>query len=78
MLAAMTLGVENEWTEAARTLRTVRAASLPPEPLRYIGGLAVQAAVARKQRAEEMGRRPAWIAQALSHFVPGGVIDKRA
>jgi glycine/D-amino acid oxidase-like deaminating enzyme len=76
MLAATVLGATNEWTDAAAALRRVQSGRLPPEPIRYLGGLIVQGAVARKERAEDEGRRPPPFTRTIARFVPGGVIDR--
>ena len=40
---------------------------VPPEPFRYIGGIAIRSALLHKERAEEQGRRP----DPLSVFLAG-------
>jgi hypothetical protein len=47
---------------------------LPPEPLRYLGGRVVQAAVARKEQAEDAGRSPSWIDRRLVRLAPAGLV----
>ncbi|MDX6616277.1 MAG: hypothetical protein QOD60_1368 [Solirubrobacterales bacterium] len=39
---------------------------VPPEPLRWIGGVAIRSALIRKERAEVEGRRPGWLARTVS------------
>ena len=39
---------------------------VPPEPFRYIGGILIRKALLRKERAEELGRRPDPLSAALS------------
>ena len=39
-------------------LTAVPQGRLPREPLRYVGGLTVRAATARKEAAEDLGHRP--------------------
>lgn len=41
-------------------------AAVPPEPLRWIGGAAIRAAILRKERLEEEGRRPDPLTRALT------------
>ncbi|MFN8173440.1 MAG: FAD-dependent oxidoreductase [Solirubrobacteraceae bacterium] len=41
-------------------------ARLPPEPLRWAGGTAIRAALDRKERAEEAGRRPGALDRTLA------------
>ena len=56
ILASLALGREDEWT--ALPLATRRIASLPPEPLKRLGGGVVRKAIMAVERAEEEGRRP--------------------
>jgi glycine/D-amino acid oxidase-like deaminating enzyme len=42
----------------------------PPEPIRYVGGRLVRAAVERKERLEDTGRRPDPITIQLAGFAP--------
>ena len=56
ILASLALGREDEWT--ALPLATRRVASLPPEPLKRLGGGIVRKAIMAVERAEEEGRRP--------------------
>ena len=39
-------------------LRSVPAAPMPPEPLRYLGGRVVRAAIARSERSQDLGLEP--------------------
>ena len=56
ILASLALGREDEWT--ALPLATRRVASLPPEPLKRLGGGVVRKAIMAVERAGEEGRRP--------------------
>lgn len=49
---------------------------LPPEPLRYVGGLAVRAAIARKESAEDLGRAAGPITRALANLDPTSFVDR--
>ncbi len=63
-LASMALG---RGDEAARLpLVGSPAVRLPPEPLRYAGGTVVRAALLRRERLEEVGRRPGPLTRAIS------------
>jgi glycine/D-amino acid oxidase-like deaminating enzyme len=62
ILASFALGVEGEWTELPLANR--RLPSLPPEPLKRIGGGLVRAAILACERAEEEDRRPPLAARA--------------
>lgn len=55
ILASLALGRDDEWT--ALPLATRRVASLPPEPLKRLGGGLVRTAIMACERAEEEGRR---------------------
>ncbi|MFL5983090.1 MAG: NAD(P)/FAD-dependent oxidoreductase, partial [Gaiellaceae bacterium] len=66
ILASLALGLEDEWT--ALPLATRKVASLPPEPLKRLGGGLVRTAIMACERAEEDGRRaplPARLGAAL-------------
>jgi glycine/D-amino acid oxidase-like deaminating enzyme len=56
ILASLALGADDDWTRLP--LVTRRPPSLPPEPLRRVGGGLVRAAIMRCEEAEEQGRRP--------------------
>jgi glycine/D-amino acid oxidase-like deaminating enzyme len=55
ILASLALGVEDEWT--ALPLARRRVPSLPPEPLKRLGGGLVRSAILACERADEEGRR---------------------
>ena len=56
ILASLALGRDDEWT--ALPLATRRVPSLPPEPLKRLGGGLVRSAIMAVERADEDGRRP--------------------
>jgi glycine/D-amino acid oxidase-like deaminating enzyme len=72
ILASMALGRDDEWSRCG----LVRPApgGLPPEPVRYLGGQFVRAAVARKERAEDAERTPSWIDRRLTSLAPAGLV----
>jgi glycine/D-amino acid oxidase-like deaminating enzyme len=70
ILASLALRQTDEWSTSA--LARPPSGSYPPEPLRYMGGRLVRAAVVRKERAEDQGRRPGRITLALSRLAPSG------
>jgi glycine/D-amino acid oxidase-like deaminating enzyme len=72
ILASMALAREDEWSRCGLVRPAPRG--LPPEPLRYLGGRVVRAAVARKERAEDAGRAPAWIDRWLTSLAPAGLV----
>ena len=49
---------------------------MPPEPLRFAGGLAVRAAVARKESDEDSGRRSGVATRALAALDPTSFVDR--
>ena len=68
ILASLTLQQEDEWT--ALPLASRRVASLPPEPLKHLGGALVRSAILACERADEEGRRPP-LAARLGAALPG-------
>jgi len=58
-------------------LTRVPAKPLPPEPIRYLGGRAVRAAVARKERAEDLGGRGSPVTTFLAALDPTSFADRR-
>jgi len=72
ILASLALGRDDEWSRCGLVRPPPRG--MPPEPVRYLGGRIVRAAVARKERAEDGGRRPARIDRALARLAPAGLV----
>ena len=68
ILASLALGLDDEWSRAGLVRELTEP--FPPEPLRYLGGRAVRAAVARKEAAEDEGRRPDPLTSALARLTP--------
>jgi glycine/D-amino acid oxidase-like deaminating enzyme len=64
ILASLTLGLDDEWT--ALPLATRRVPSLPPEPIKRLGGGIVRAAIIAFEEAEEEGRRPSIAARVAA------------
>lgn len=64
ILARLALGARDELTELA--IVDASPAWVPPEPLRWVGGTAIRAALDRKERAEEAGRRPGALDRAVA------------
>jgi glycine/D-amino acid oxidase-like deaminating enzyme len=62
ILASLVQRADDEWTRLP--LATRRVPSLPPEPLRRIGGGAVRWAIMACEAADEAGRRPPLLARA--------------
>jgi hypothetical protein len=59
-----------------KSLRTVPTAQLPPEPVRYLGGRLVRAAIARKERAEDQSLKPGRVERLLSSLDPTSSDDR--
>ena len=55
-----------------------RAGSFPREPIRYVGGRVVRAAVARKEAAEDAGRKPRALDVRLAGLAPAGMTPTRS
>ncbi len=72
ILCSLALGLDDEWSRCGLVRSPPRG--LPGEPWRYLGGRVVRAAVARKERAEDAGRRPARIDLALARLAPAGLV----
>jgi glycine/D-amino acid oxidase-like deaminating enzyme len=62
ILASLALGLDDEWT--ALPLATRSVPSLPPEPLKRLGGGLVRTAIMACEAADEDGRRPSLPARA--------------
>jgi putative aminophosphonate oxidoreductase len=68
ILASLALGLDDEWSRAGLVRELTEP--FPPEPLRYLGGRIVRAAVARKEAAEDEGRRPGPLTRAVAGLTP--------
>jgi glycine/D-amino acid oxidase-like deaminating enzyme len=53
-------------------LRTVPVRQLPPEPIRYLGGRLVRAAIARKEQSEDLTLEPNPVERLLAGLDPTG------
>ncbi|WP_162419809.1 FAD-dependent oxidoreductase [Microvirga brassicacearum] len=72
VLASLTLGLDDEF--ARLPLVGFRAERFPPEPFRYVGARVIRAALARREAAEDMGKKPAKLDVALASLMPGGLV----
>jgi putative aminophosphonate oxidoreductase len=70
ILASLALRRDDEWSASGLVRRPPQA--FPPEPLRYLGGLAVRAAVTRQEAAEDVGVSPGRATRLLAGFAPAG------
>ena len=75
ILASLALELDDEWASCG--LVGPPPGRLPPEPFRYAGGLALRAAVAAEERAEDAGRRPPWLARTAVRLAPSGILPSR-
>lgn len=72
LLASLALGVEDEWSTSP--LARGPAQRFVAEPIRYPGGLLVRAAVARKERLDDAGRRPGPVTTRIAGLAPAGLV----
>lgn len=70
ILASLALERDDEWSGSA--LARGVPGQFPPEPLRFVGALAVRGAVARKERLEDGGRRADPLTARLASLAPSG------
>jgi glycine/D-amino acid oxidase-like deaminating enzyme len=70
ILASSALGIEDEWSTSP--LNRGVPGRFPPEPLRFLGGLVVRAAVRRKEGREDYGRTCDPVTGALAGLAPQG------
>lgn len=75
ILSSLVLGVEDEWT----TSRIAQGpmGTYPPEPLKFVGGIALRAVLARKERTEDRDKSPGPLVRALSRLAPPGLVPVR-
>ncbi len=64
ILSSLVLGLDNEWTRSG--LAQGPLAKFPPEPVRWLGTMAVRGAIRRKEIAEDRGITPWWIDSQLA------------
>jgi glycine/D-amino acid oxidase-like deaminating enzyme len=72
ILASLALGRMDAWSRCGLVRRP--PGGLPPEPLRYAGGRVVQAAVKRKEDAEDAHRAPSRLDMAIARLAPSGLV----
>lgn len=71
-LAAQALGLADEWS--ASRLVGVPARRFPPEPIRFLGGHLVRAAVRSREEALDNGRRPGFTVGKLADQAPASLL----
>jgi glycine/D-amino acid oxidase-like deaminating enzyme len=72
ILASLALAQQDDW--ATTPLARGPSGRFPPEPIRYLGGRLVRAAVARKEGSEDQGRRPGKLTRLLAGLAPTGLV----
>jgi glycine/D-amino acid oxidase-like deaminating enzyme len=70
------LSLEGRDEQMPLALTAAPSGRLPREPLRYIGGLTVRAATARKEAAEDLGRQAGPITRTLARLDPTSFVDR--
>ncbi|MGH2996207.1 MAG: NAD(P)/FAD-dependent oxidoreductase [Gaiellaceae bacterium] len=70
ILASSALGREDEW--AGCGLNRGVPGSFPPEPIRYVGGVVVRAAVRRKEEREDRGEGVDPLTRRVAALAPSG------
>lgn len=68
VLASLALDSDDEWSNGPLVRHPDRA--FPPEPLRWVGGHMVHAAIARKDRLDHEGRKTGPVTNLLLKFKP--------
>ena len=71
ILASLVLGVDDPWSRAGFVGGP--RGYFPPEPVRWLGSIAVRNAIRRKEKAEDEGRKPAWLDCQLAQFARAAV-----
>ena len=72
ILASLVLDADDDWSRCGLTRGPV--GRFPPEPARFVGGHVVRAAVARKEQADDEGRRAGRLTRALAGLAPAGLV----
>jgi glycine/D-amino acid oxidase-like deaminating enzyme len=76
ILASLALDAQDEWANCGLVRQP--EGWLPPEPIRYLGGHLVRAAIARADRLAYLGRRPDLVTRRLVALAPGGITTSDA
>ena len=75
ILSSLVLDLDNEWTRSG--LARGPLGKFPPEPIRWLGAMAVRGAIRRKENAEDDGIQPRWIDRQLAKLAAAtGKLDK--
>jgi glycine/D-amino acid oxidase-like deaminating enzyme len=71
VLASLALVQNSKWLESSFINGPLSL--FPREPIRYIGGMMVRGAIARRERAEDVGRKASAIDKMITQFAPAGL-----
>ena len=75
ILASLALERQDEWSGCGLVgLPSGPGSGFPPEPIRFVGGNLVRAAIARKERAEDAGIRVGGLTRRLVGLAPAGLV----
>jgi putative aminophosphonate oxidoreductase len=72
ILSSLALGRDDEWSGCG--VVGLPGLRFPPEPFRFLGGHVVRAAIERKERLEDAGRRPDPLTRGLVRLAPAGLV----
>lgn len=70
ILASLALGADDRWSRCGLVAGV--PGRFPPEPLRFLGGRLVRAAVQRKETREDDGLPVDWVTRRLAALAPSG------
>jgi putative aminophosphonate oxidoreductase len=73
ILASLALGLKDEWSSNPLVSGPPKK-RFPPEPFRYLGAYMVRSAVARKEAAEDSGRKSSTLDRYLASLAPAGLV----
>lgn len=75
ILASLALGHEDEWSTSRMARGPV--GTYPPEPIKYVGGVALRAVLERKEKTEDRGKTPGRLIRTASLLAPPGLVPVR-
>ncbi|MDQ3733356.1 MAG: FAD-binding oxidoreductase [Actinomycetota bacterium] len=74
VLASLAVGeADPDWP---KQLTRMPGSRMPPEPFRHGGGLLVRAALTRKEKVEDLGRKPSALIRAVADLDPTAFVDR--
>jgi len=71
ILASLVLGRDDRWGRSG-LVGLARRATMPPEPIRFVGAKLMRAAIRRKNEAEIRNEKPGAVSRMLMRRLPGG------